>query len=360
MKKYTLFVFGLLVSLCGIAQSSESNAGKKSYQVACIGFYNLENYFDTLDDPKINDDDFLPAGSYNYTAEVYLDKINHLCEVLGQVGTDVSPDGLAMFGVAEIENEKVLQDLVSQPVFKKRHYKIVHYDSPDARGIDVGLIYNPKYFKVLSSESLFVPLKNPDGTPYYTRDMLWVSGILAGDTIHVFVGHWPSRRGGEEASAPGRALAAKISKKVIDSLMREDINTKVILMGDLNDDPNSPSVTQVLGAKTNIKKVKDGDLYNPWWTNFLSRGIGTLAWSDSWNLFDQIIISSAFLKKEQDGFFFKDAHIFNRQFMVTKSGKYKGYPMRTYNGSIYNGGYSDHFPTYCIFLKEIKPVVNNN
>src|SRR4030095_11950125 len=140
------------------------------------------------------------------------------------------------------ENKRVLEDLTHQPKIKDRNYQIVHYNSPDARGIDVGLLYNPKYFKVVESHPLNVPLKNPDGSPYATRDVLWLYGLLNGEPIHIFVNHWPSRRGGEEASAPNRALAAGVAKAKIDSISKANPNAKIMLMGDLNDDPLSPSV----------------------------------------------------------------------------------------------------------------------
>lgn len=327
-------------------------AQEKKYEVNVVAFYNLENLFDTLDDPYRNDEDFTPTGANAYTPKVYLDKLGKLSEVLSQIGTDVNPDGFAFVGVAEIENRKVLEDLVAQPSLKSRGLKIVHYDGPDARSIDCGLIYNPKYFKVKRSESLFVKLLNPDGSLYYTRDVLWVTGLLGTDTVNIFVNHWPSRRGGEEASAPSRAAAASVSKHVIDSLMAINPLTKVVVMGDLNDDPTSPSVAQVLKAKYAVADVQPGELYNPW-ADFLKKGIGTLAYQDSWNLFDQIMLSYGFVNRNQSGFFYKNAHIFNRNFMVTKTGKYKGYPMRTYDGVVYNGGYSDHFPTYCVLLKEV-------
>ncbi|MBL0308181.1 MAG: hypothetical protein IPP77_00315 [Bacteroidetes bacterium] len=329
-----------------------SQAQEKRYKIVCIGFYNLENFYDTINDPEKNDEDFLPNGANGYTGAVYKDKLSKLSEVVSQIGKEQSPDGLALLGVAEVENKKVMEDLIAQPSLANRHYQIVHYNSPDYRGIDVGLFYNPKYFKVLHSEPLFVHLAGSGGSVYYTRDVLWVSGLLDGEIVHVFVNHWPSRRGGEDASAPNRAAAATVCKKVIDSLMRADANTKVILMGDLNDDPVSESVTKVIGAKGEAKKVREGGMFNPWVEKY-SKGIGTLAYNDSWNLFDQIMLSYGFLNKEQPGLFFKSAQIFKKSFMVVDSGKYKGYPLRTYEGVKYAGGYSDHFPTYCIFLKEV-------
>jgi hypothetical protein len=326
---------------------------KKSYQLGVIGFYNLENFYDTLDDPFTNDDEFTPAGPRRYSSEVYKDKINRLVDVIAKIGKEQSPDGMSMFGVAEIENEAVLNDLIAHPDLSPRGYKVVHYDSPDERGVDVGFIYNPKYYKVEGSKSLEVPLMGENGYKRKTRDVLWVWGKYMGEDLHVFVNHWPSRRGGEEASAPGRAAAAKVPKDIIDSLTAINPNVKAIVMGDLNDDPLSPSVTKVLQAKNKIDKIKAGDMYNPW-TDFYKNGIGTLAYNDAWNLFDQIIITPGFLDKNQNGIFYKDAHIFKREFMVQQTGRFKGYPLRTWDGMIYNRGFSDHFPTYIVVLKAVK------
>jgi hypothetical protein len=327
-------------------------AQEKQYKVGIVGFYNCENFYDTIDDPKISDEDFTPNGPYHYTSEVYKDKIGRLTEVLSQIGKDVSPDGLSMIGVAEIENETVLNDLISQPAFKGRNYKLVHYDSPDKRGVDVALIYNPKYFRVLSSQPLHVELIE-EGEPHPTRDVLWVNGVYDGDTVNVFVNHWPSRRGGDEASAPYRAIAAGVGKHVIDSLMKINPETKVILMGDLNDDPTSPSLTKVMGAKGDKEKVNPGEMYNPW-VKFIKNGIGTLAYNDAWNLFDQIIVSHGLLDQKQNGYFYSKAMIFKKDFMMQQTGKYKGYPLRTFDGNVYQHGYSDHLPTYILLMKEVK------
>ena len=210
---------------------------------------------------------------------------------------------------------------------------------------------NPKYFKVLYSEPLFVPMKGDDGNPYYTRDILYVYGMYDGEPMHFFINHWPSRRGGEEASAPNRALAASVAKHKIDSINAVDPTAKIVLMGDLNDDPVSPSVAKTLGATGNADKIKENGLYNPW-VSYYKEGIGTLAYADAWNLFDQIMVSNAFMNKEQKGFFFQKANIFSKEFMIQKTGRYKGYPLRTYDFSVYQGGYSDHFPTYLLLLKE--------
>jgi hypothetical protein len=348
MKKLlVLFLFSALyVNFC-VAQDTET----QQYKVACVGFYNLENLFDTEDDTTINDEEWLPTSSKLYTPEVYQDKLRNLSHILSLLGKDDTPDGVAVLGVAEVENRRVLEDLCAMPKIKDRNYKVVHYDSPDQRGIDVGLLYNPTYFKVLESGSLNVPLKNADGTPYATRDVLWVYGLFNGEPMYFFVNHWPSRRGGEEASAPGRALAAGVAKAKMDSIISIHPEAKIMLMGDLNDDPLSPSVLNVINAKGDIDKLNPGELYNPW-TNYYKKGIGTLAYNDAWNLFDQIVLTQPYLKKEQKGFFFQKAVIFNRPFMVQKSGRYRGYPLRTFDFDVYMKGYSDHFPVYVVLLKK--------
>ena len=336
-----------------LAISFSASAQQKQYSVGLVGFYNLENLFDTINQPDVNDEEFTPEGANLYTGKVYLDKLSKLEEVLSQIGTDISPDGLSVIGCAEIENKSVLVDLANRPALRKRNYQIVHYNSPDQRGIDVALLYNPKYLKVLSSESLLVPLTGSDGKPRYTRDVLYVCGLYNGEPMHFFVNHWPSRRGGEEASAPSRATAARVARAKIDSIMKADPTAKVILMGDLNDDPVSPSVARVLGARSDAEKTRPGELFNPWHA-YYKEGIGTLAYNDAWNLFDQIIISHAFLPKDQEGFFFQKAMIFKKEFMLQNSGRYKGYPKRTFDFGVYMGGYSDHFPTYLVLLKERK------
>ncbi len=350
MKKFILFAALSIISMYGFGQ-------QKAYKISIIAFYNLENLFDTLDNPKIRDDEFTPKGERNYNSEIYWNKIDKLATVISKIGTDenpekMSPDGPAIVGVAEVENDTVLTDLVNHPLIKKRGYKIIHYDSKDIRGIDVGLLYNPKYFTPEASAPLFVQLPGGSKDAYYTRDVLWVKGKLDGETVHVYVNHWPSRLGGEERSAPGRAAAAMVSKNHSDSIAAVDGEQKVIIMGDLNDDPVSPSLTEVLKAKGKIKDVKPGGLYNPW-VEMYKKGYGTLAYQDAWGLFDQIVISYPWLNKNQNGFFFYKQVIFNREFMTENRGRYKGYPMRTWDGNTYRGGYSDHFPTYLVMLKTI-------
>ncbi len=343
-----------LLAACALLAHPVS-AQKKNYQVAAVAFYNFENLFDTKDDPKKFDEDFTPTGSYHYTEAIYQQKLHNLATVLKVLGTDVTPDGPALIGTAEIENGTVLDDLAAQPEIRSRGYQHVWFEGPDSRGIDVALLYHPAYFKVLAAEGLNVNLRNAQNAEEKggaTRDVLHVTGVLAGDTTHVFVNHWPSRRGGEAASAPLRAIAARVAKKVIDSLMKVNPSTRVILMGDLNDDPTSPSVATVLGAVGKQDKVKPGGLYNPF-VAFYNEGIGTLGYNDSWNLFDQIMLSSGWLKANPaTNWKYYKAEVFNREFLKNSFGQYKGYPHRSFDGTNWIDGYSDHFPTLVYLVRE--------
>jgi hypothetical protein len=345
MKRGLFALILLIISTVTVAQANK-------YKVSVIGFYNLENYYDTIDNPIVNDEEFLPSSDRRYNTHIYLDKIDRLSTVISQMGTEISPDGLSIIGVAEIENDTVLTDLVNSPKLKDRKWKFVHYDSPDLRGVDVALLYNPKYFKPIYSAPLFVQLPGGSKEAYFTRDVLYVKGVLDGDTIHVFVNHWPSRSGGEERSIPARAAAAGVAKKRIDSLMAINPNTKVVLMGDLNDDPVSPSLTKVIGSKGKITDVANKDMFNPW-VDFYKKGLGTTPYQDAWSLFDQVLVSGAWLPKEQTGYHYYKPVIFNKEFMVQKTGKFRGYSKRTWDGITYNYGYSDHFPVYIVMLKPV-------
>ncbi len=337
-----------LICLLGLLTGNQ--AQKKEYRSAIIGFYNLENLYDTVNNSRTNDEEFLPGGVRNYNSAIYFDKLGKLATVISQMGAEVNPDGPAILGVAEIENDTVLHDLARQKLIEKRNYQIVHYDSKDIRGVDVALLYNPKYFKVEASDKLFVQLPGGTKDAYFTRDILWVKGKLDGETIHIYVNHWPSRSGGEQRSAPARNAAAQVCRNHIDSIAKTEPNAKVIVMGDLNDDPTNESVAVIINAKGREKDVSKGGMFNPW-TELYKKGIGTLAYQDAWGLFDQIIISQPFLDKEQKGFFYYAQRIFNREYLVENNGRYKGYPMRTWDGNSYRGGYSDHFPTYLVMLK---------
>ncbi|MDP1812602.1 MAG: endonuclease/exonuclease/phosphatase [Sediminibacterium sp.] len=347
------FMKNLLLIFLPLLSSHLIYAQEKNYKVCIVAFYNLENLYDTMNNPLVNDEDFTPLGNKHYTGDIYTDKLNKLATVISLIGKDISPGGPALLGVAEIENDTVLNDLVHHPLLKHRKYQQIHFNSKDIRGIDVALLYHPKLFLPENAETLFVQLPGNSKEAYFTRDILYVKGMLAGETVHIYVNHWPSRRGGEERSSPAREAAATVCKKHVTAVLKKDPHAKIIIMGDLNDDPDSPSITEVLKAKSKITDTHSGELFNPW-AELYASGIGTLANRDSWGLFDQIILSHAWLNRQQEGLFYQQQGIFNRSFMRENSGRYKGYPMRTWDGNTYRGGYSDHFPTYIVLLKKLK------
>lgn len=318
-----------------------------------IGFYNVENLFDTINQPDVLDEEFTSTGANRYTSRVYHDRLRKLSRVIAEMGADFSLDGAALLGLAEVENRSVLEDLVKMPLLKERNYHIIHVDGPDERGIDVALLYNPDYFKPERIRSLHVPTESLDAVYGFTRDVLFVSGYLSNEAVHVFVNHWPSRRGGTESSRPLRALSASVCRQHVDSLFKINSDAKIIVMGDFNDDPVDASITEILHAKGPEEELTKGDLFNPWMTHY-RKGTGTMAYNGSWSMFDQIILSPAWLGKNQNGLFFKQAEIFSRGYMIQTDGKYKDYPKRAYHGTFYAGGYSDHFPAYIVLLKAVQ------
>ena len=346
----------LLIILFSFITINADSQNKSNYKIVVVAFYNLENFYDTVHNPMVNDNEFTPTGEKNYNSIIYKTKTHNLAAVIARIGTDIptkSVDGPALIGVAEVENDTVLNDLIHQPSIADRNYTYVHYDSKDPRGIDVALIYNPKYFTVEESRALFVKLPGSNINPYYTRDILWVRGKLDGETVNIYVNHWPSRLGGEERSEPLRNAAARTCKKHIDSIAKADGTQKIIVMGDFNDNPTGASITQVLDVTSGKSSIKRGQLYNPF-MQLYQKGYGTIAFQDIWGLFDQIMISANWLNMHQEGYFFYKEEIFNREFITENIGKYKGYPMRSWDGNTYRQGYSDHFPSYIILLKSLK------
>lgn len=343
----------ILLLFAWLLYAGTAAAQRQEYKSAILAFYNLENLYDTLDNPMVDDNEFTPQGPRNYNAAIYRDKLDKLATVISQMGTDINPDGPALLGVAEVENDTVLRDLARHPLLAKRNYQIVHYDSRDARGVDVGLFYNPKYFTVEASDKLFVQLPGGSKDAYFTRDILWVKGKLDGETVHLYVNHWPSRSGGEKRSEPAREAAAQVCRHHMDSIRAADKKAKLVVMGDLNDDPVNHSVSGIIGAKGKPDDLRPGDMFNPW-MQLYKDGIGTLAYQDAWGLFDQILISYPWMNRQQEGFFYYKQQIFKPEYMVENMGRYKGYPMRTWDGNRYRGGYSDHFPTYLVVLKAVQ------
>lgn len=323
---------------------------KAQYVPALVGFYNVENLYDTIDSPDTDDKEFLPAGSKLWTGERYWSKLDHNASVIAAMGKDLHPKGLAILGLSEVENRAVVEDLIHTKALKDRNYQVVHEDSPDRRGIDVALVYNPEMYQVYAHKSYRLAMVD---TSFRTRDQLLVSGVLDGDTTHVIVCHWPSRRGGEKRSEPNRKAAAELARHIIDSLLTINANARIMLMGDLNDDPVNVSVSRFLNASGDKNKAVGGVLYNAMFSAY-QKGIGTLAWRDSWNLFDQIILSPGLVSGEGGAYKYYGVRIFNEPYLRQTEGAFSGYPFRTYVGDNYQNGYSDHFPVFVILVKEVK------
>jgi hypothetical protein len=329
--------------------SAEAQGSKA--KVACVAFYNLENLFDTINDPNTNDEEFTPSGASRWDTEKYREKLKHLAEAISQIGDELVKGGPVVMGVSEVENRQVVEDLINTPPLKERGYKIVHFDSPDKRGIDVSLIYQGRYFTVTGTKTH--TLKMPGMDDFYTRDILQVSGKLDNELFYFLVNHWPSRSGGEKESAPKRNAAADLCLSAVKAIYSETPDANIIIMGDLNDDPVDESLMKHLKTKTKPESVQKDDLFNPMWQLYHD-GVGSLAYRDSWNLFDQIIVSSALLDKSKNGYLYYKAKVFNRGFLLQKEGPYTGYPFRTYAGGVYQGGYSDHLPVYMFLVNKIK------
>ncbi len=328
LKKYIAAAAALVLALSSFAQSSGAKV-----QAAGIAFYNLENLFDTIpNNPLGRDLEYTPGGSNQWDSRKYNNKLHNLSEAIASFTTRMTPIGPAIIGVSEIENITVLQDLVAQPAIKDWNLQICHHDSPDRRGVDVGLLYNPRYFKVEN-----VTNHRLTAVPYATRDQMCVVGSLMGQRIAVIVNHWPSRLGGQEKSSPNREAAAALNVAIADSLWRIDPTIGVITMGDMNDDPQDKSCAKVLGAKKDPKKVGEHEFYNPFW-KMLDDGIGTLAYKSSWNLFDQIIISGNLVHTPENQWHFLKSIVHNHDFLKDTEGNRQGYPKLTFAaGSSHNG-----------------------
>ncbi len=346
MKKNFLFLALLLLVSLG-------TSAQKKFSVYAAGFYNLENLFDTCHDAGKNDYEFLPTGSYHWNGLKYSHKLRNLSRVLADMGTDVLPGvGCALIGVSEVENAKALTDLVAQPALAARGFKYAHIEGPDKRGVDCALLYNPALFTVRDTKLVpFVPTKTMP-SDYVTRGFFTVSGTLAGEHVTVIVCHLPSRFAGSYYREVG---AAQI-KAVKDSLIKDDPDCKVLVMGDMNDDPTNKSMTTMLSCKPDIDKVGHDDMYNPWYNILVKEGRGTLMYDGSWNLFDQIVLSPNWLNKKGSKDFstlkFWKNRIQNMPYLFQTDGKYKGQPKRTTAGGIWLDGYSDHLPVVVYFAKE--------
>lgn len=348
MKKH---LFAIMLSLL----ISVSAFAEKKFAVYAVGFYNQENLFDTCHDAGKNDYDFLPNGSYKWDGLKYSHKLRNMARALADMGTDVLPQvGCAIIGLSEIENDKVLDDLTAQAPLHARGYKYVHIEGPDRRGIDCALLYNPVLFKVTNSRLVPYMQELEKDSAFYTRGFLTVSGQLAGEPLTVIVCHWPSRFSGSFY----RESAARQVKAIKDSVLKENPACKVLVMGDMNDDPINKSMYNELSAKGNIEEVKDGDMFNPWYNLLVKGGKGTLQYQGSWNLFDQIVMTPNLLnEKGQKDFstlkFWKN-QVCHFDYLLQTEGAYKGAPKRTASGGVWLDGYSDHLPVVVYLVKEQK------
>ncbi|WP_026754564.1 endonuclease/exonuclease/phosphatase family protein [Sediminibacter sp. Hel_I_10] len=302
-----------------------------------IAFYNLENLFDFRDDRSIGgDNDFLPNSEKRWTKKRYEKKIENLGHVISKIGNTPEDEPPVLIGLAEVENKRVLHDLTQSRGLRNHHYKFVHFDSKDERGIDVALLYNPLYFKVETTKTLTFSFLKDNGNQDYTRDILMVSGKLHNLDIHVFVNHWPSRREGLPLSNPKRRIAAENIITAIHKIKQNELDAKIIIMGDFNDNPSDESIQYL---------TKNANLYNPMAT-MRSYTKGSLNHNFTWNLFDQILFTPNFLSANDGELKFEGAEVFDAIFLKQDKGRFKGQPSRTFAGQKYMGGFSDHFPVF--------------
>ena len=341
-------------AICFILVFTNYAQEKRKFKVHTIAFYNVENLFDTINDPN-KFDEASPIMEMKFNRqEVYKKKVKNMARVISEIGADVSNNSPAIIGLAEVENREVVEDLANDDALYKEDYGIVHFDSPDARGIDVALMYKKALFSPIDVSNHELKIYDDiTRKRVYTRDQLLVSGKLDGELIHIIVSHWPSRSGGEARSRPKRLAAARLNKRIIDSLQAIDPYAKIFSMGDLNDDPTNQSLKDILKAEKNKEDVQLKSIYNPM-EGFFRKGLGSNAYRDAWSLFDQILITKPLLETDYSSFRFYKSGIFNKLYLTNKEGRYKGYPWRSFADGGFTDGFSDHFPVYVHIIKEIQ------
>lgn len=347
--KRVFMVIGALMLLYGVTSAQERKFG-----MYAVGFYNLENLFDTIHDDGKNDYEYLPNGAMKWSAMKYVAKLKNMATVLSEMGTDKLPNiGASVIGVSEVENARVLTDLVNQPPLKERGMQFVHIEGPDLRGVDCALLYNPRFFT--PEKSFLQPyVYEPKDSTNRTRGFLTIQGKMAGDDVTFIVCHWPSRF----ATSYYRERAGMQVRQLKDSILVANPSMKVMVMGDMNDDPMDKSMAEALGAKRDMKKVSETEMFNPWWNVLVKEGRGTLMYDGKWNLFDQIVLSSNLLnpngEKDYSTLKYFKNEIFMRNYLFQTEGKYKGNTKRTHAGGVWLDGYSDHLPVIVYLLKELK------
>jgi predicted extracellular nuclease len=301
-----------------------------------VVFYNVENLFDTIDTPNVQDEDFTPTGKLKWDSKRYQKKLTDLAKVLSEASGEELPSAI---GLCEVENRAVVEDLFRSKRLAKTGYKIVHSDSPDERGIDVAFAYNTRVMKHIYEES--IPVKFDFDTAERTRDILYVKTVASGDTLHFFVNHWPSRNGGQEKSEPKRIVAAQVLKAKIDVLKKRDAGAKIIVMGDFNDYPDNRTMTEVLNSVPSTRSGLSNLTYR-----LHASGVGSYNYKGDWGMLDQFIVSDGLLSAKA-GWTTTDtaATVYSAEHLLyTDKESGKASPSKTYGGPNYYGGYSDHLP----------------
>jgi len=347
MNRIYATIIGLIVAVSSWAQTSgltpELEKAVEQQRYLRLMFYNCENFFDTDDDPLTRDEEFTPEGERHWNKKRYNEKQDHVSQVVAAIGGWQAPD---IIGLCEIESRKVILDLTLDSKLYVFEYKFLHKESPDSRGIDVALLYQPKSYTPIKTE--FIPVHYPNSSRS-TRDILFSTGTTRnGDTLHIFVNHWPSRWGGQTETDELRCYVASIVRHKVDSLVNANSRSNIIIMGDLNDYPNNNSVCSVLKAKTEFSNFEQTELYNLAYYQQFVKMQGTHKYDGMWGVLDQMIISGSLLDGNGPLYTSKDdAHIFNAPFLLENDDTHIGYkPFRTYNGYQYNGGFSDHLPVF--------------
>lgn len=350
----------LYVILTLVLMSVATTAGAGGPKRYVLGFYNVENLFDTYHDDGKNDYEFLPDGKNKWTEPKYEKKLHNIATVIRAMA-DENKAYHAVLGLSEVENRHVLEDLVNQPEIEAANYHIVHYDGPDRRGVDVALLYRPEYFTVEESKSIPFDFNSKtinfamdkEGQDYFrTRDILMVRGLLDGEMFAFFVAHLPSRIGGKGQDL--RSRGAEIIYEHSLELMKQYPGIKIMVMGDMNDNPTDESMVKYMHGKETIAEVGKYDFFSPF-LSMLKAGYGSLAYRGTWNIYDIILVNEAManapkgtlkiqpiVKKKYYG------RVFSQPFMTQQEGQYKGTPFRTFSNGTFIGGYSDHYPTYII------------
>ena len=393
-----------LIALLSISLVSAQQ--KKQVRVATVGFLNVENLWDTvrsadyidgtkdksnpafhrsipLDSIKYlevtekdykgvwNDEslagkkvvrmqggseEFTPKSGKNYTYKIYKQKLENEAKVISEMGRAYTGTAPVVVGLIEVENRQVVEDLVKEPALAKYDYGVVHYNSYDYRGIDVAFIYQKRRFTPSKSWKKEVKVFGDNGNREYTRDILVLTGFLDNEKVAFFLNHWPSRSGGEARSYPRRAAAATVLKNEMDRLRAEDPSIKMLAMGDLNDDPVSPSVRKVLGSVGDPEQLSDKSPYYNLMTKMYKAGVATLGYRDAPNLFDQLIASKNLYSTEKlsAGYSLYKTEVYAPSYLKNSEGQWKGYPLRSWDGDRFTNGYSDHFPVFTVLQREHK------